>query len=52
MIESLDAVFYTAIFVLPGFIVNSIIDSTNPPKRFREFTYLLKQLKSSVVNHL
>lgn len=50
MIESLDAVFYTAIFVLPGFIVNSIIDSTNPPKRFREFTYLLKCIIFSIMH--
>ena len=50
MIESLDAVFYTAIFVLPGFIVNSIIDSTNPPKRCREFIYLLKCIIFSIMH--
>lgn len=31
-VDSFDIVFYTAIFVLPGFVINSIIGFINPPK--------------------
>ena len=50
MIESLDTVFYTAIFLLPGFLIINIIDSTNPPKRQFELTYILKCLLYSLIN--
>ena len=40
-IDSFDIVFYTAVFVLPGFIINSIIDAMNPPKKHNDGIYLL-----------
>lgn len=50
IIESFDAIFYTAIFVLPGFIINSVIDATNPPKRHNDGIYLLKCLLYSIIH--
>lgn len=49
-IDSLEVVFLTTIFILPGFIVNSIVDKTNPPKKYSESIYFLKCLAYSVVN--
>ena len=49
-IDSFDVVFYTAIFVLPGFIINSIIDATNPPRKHNDGIYLLKCLLFSIVS--
>lgn len=49
-IESFDMLFYTAIFVLPGFVINSIIDATNPPKRHNDGIYLLKCILYSIIN--
>lgn len=49
-IDSFDAVFYTAILILPGFIVNSVIDTTNPPKRLNDGLYFLKCFALSIVN--
>lgn len=49
-IESFDMLFYTAIFVLPGFVINSIIDATNPPKRHNDGIYFLKCLLYSIIH--
>ena len=49
-IDSFDIVFYTAIFVLPGFIINSIIDAMNPPKKHNDGIYLLKCIGLSLVS--
>ena len=49
-IDSFDLVFYTAIFVLPGFIINIIIDSMNPPKKHNDGIYLLKCIGFSLVS--
>ena len=49
-IESFDIVFYTAIFVLPGFIINSIIDCMNPPKKHNDGIFLLKCIGFSLVS--
>ena len=50
LIESLDTVFYTAIFLLPGFLIVNIIDSTNPPRKQSEFAYILKYLSYSLIS--
>ncbi len=50
LIESFDVVFYTAIFVLPGFIINGIIATFNPTKRISEGVLLLKCLSYSIVH--
>ena len=49
-IDSFDVVFYTAVFILPGFIINSIIDLVNPPKKYNEGKYFLKCLLLSIIN--
>jgi hypothetical protein len=49
-IDSLDIVFYTAIFVLPGFIINGIIDTLNPPKKIGDSHFFLSCLAYSLVN--
>lgn len=36
MIDSIDVVFYTALFVLPGVIINFITDHLNPAPRIKE----------------
>ena len=41
-IDSFDIVFYTAIFVLPGFLINNIIDTLNPSQKKSEGVLLLK----------
>jgi len=49
-IASFEVVFYTAIFLLPGFIIKTIIDTLNPPKRERDATLFLSYLAYSLVN--
>lgn len=49
-IESLDVVFYTALFILPGFIMNSIIDATNPPPKRTDGILFLKFFSLSIIN--
>lgn len=49
-IDSFDVVFYTAVFILPGFIISNIIDLINPPKKFNEGKYFLKCLLLSIMN--
>lgn len=47
-IESLDVVLYTAVFILPGFIMCSIIDALNPEKKRLEGQILLRCLLLSI----
>jgi len=49
-IDSLDVVFYTAIFIAPGFIVKSIIDTLNPPKKTNDVVFFLSCFAYSLVN--
>ena len=49
-IDSFDIVFYTAVFVLPGFIINGIIDTMNPPKKHNDGVYLLKCIGLSLIS--
>jgi len=50
VIESFDAVFYTAMFILPGFIIKNIIDMLNPPRKTTDPSFLLGCLAYSLVN--
>ena len=50
LIDSFDVVFYTAIFVLPGFIINCIIDTLNPTQKKAEGTLLLKSIFYSIIH--
>ena len=49
-IDSFDIVFYTAIFVLPGFLINSIIDTLNPTQKKSEGVLLLKSILYSIIH--
>ena len=49
-ISSFDMLFYTSIFILPGFIVNSIVDLiVQPNKRHNDSVYFLKCLYYSLI---
>lgn len=50
VIESTEAVFYTCLFLLPGFIINAIIDSFAPSVRSSDTKYFLSCLLYSIVN--
>lgn len=49
-IENFDVVFYTCIFLLPGFIVKSIIDTLSPPTKYNESKYFFVCLLYSIIN--
>lgn len=49
-VESFDVVFYTAIFVLPGFIMNGIISSLSPMLKPSEGILFLRSLLYSIVH--
>lgn len=49
-IDSFEVVFYTCIFLLPGFIVKSIIDTLVPPSKHNDSKYFFSCLLYSIVN--
>lgn len=49
-IDSLDVVFYTCIFLLPGFVIKSVLDALTPPVRHNETKYFFSCLLYSIVN--
>lgn len=49
-ISSIEVVLYTAMFVLPGFIMNKIIDTLNPPRKVSESSFFLSCLGYSLIN--
>lgn len=49
-INSFETIFYTAMFLLPGFLMNLVIDSTNPPHRYSDGIYFMKCLSLSIIN--
>jgi hypothetical protein len=49
-IESLDAVFYTAVFLLPGFFMRNIAASINPARKTSDGLAFLHCLMYSVIN--
>ena len=50
VIDSFDIVFYTAVFVLPGFLMTSIIDTLNPTQKKSEGVLLLKSILYSIIH--
>jgi len=48
--DSLDAVFYTAIFIMPGFLVKNIVDTLNPSKKTNDSVFFVSCLAYSLVN--
>lgn len=49
-VDSLEVVFYTCIFLLPGFVIKSILDALIPPQRHNETKYFFSCLLYSIVN--
>ena len=49
-IDSLEVVFYTCIFLLPGFIVKSVMDTLVPPPKHNDSKYFFSCLLYSIVN--
>lgn len=49
-INSIEVVLYTSMFILPGFIMNRIIDAMNPPKKVSDSSFFLSCLGYSLVN--
>ena len=50
VLNSLDAVFYTCIFLVPGYIIKSVIDALIPPAKQKDAKYFFSCLLYSVVN--
>lgn len=48
--ESFDVVFYTCIFLLPGFIIKSILEAMIPTRRYSDTRYFFTCLLYSVIN--
>jgi hypothetical protein len=49
-INSIDVVFYSVIFLLPGYIIEEIIKSIMPKKQYSEGINFLRYLAYSIVN--
>ncbi len=49
-IDSFDAVFYTCIFLLPGFIIKSVLDMLVPPIKSNDVKYFFSCLLYSIIN--
>lgn len=49
-VDSFDVVYYTSIFILPGFLIKSIINSLSPPQKTNESVYFLTCLAYSIIN--
>ena len=49
-IDSIDVVFYTCIFLLPGYIIQEIISSLMPIKQYSDTIKLLRILGYSILN--
>lgn len=48
--NTIDAVYYTALFILPGYVMTSVINAINPSARFNDSKFFLKCLLYSFVN--
>lgn len=49
-IDSMEVVFYTCIFLLPGFIIKSVMDTLVPPAKHNDSKYFFSCLLYSIVN--
>lgn len=49
-LANFDVVFYTSIFVLPGFLIKEIINSLSPPKKSSDGIYFLSCMVYSICN--
>lgn len=48
--DSLDKIFLTALFILPGYVITSIVNAFNPQGRLNESKFFLKCLLYGLVN--
>ncbi|MBQ3784093.1 MAG: hypothetical protein II838_11775 [Lachnospiraceae bacterium] len=49
-IESIEVVLYTAVFLLPGCIIQNILEATNPLKKFSDQSMLFRYLLYSLIH--
>ncbi len=49
-IDSFEVVFYTCIFLLPGFIIKSVMDTLVPPTKHNDTKYFFSCLLYSIVD--
>ena len=49
-VDSLEVVSYTCVFLLPGFIIKSVIDTLVPPAKHNDSKYFFSCLLYSIVN--
>ena len=49
-ISTFDALLYTSVALLPGFIICGIVDAINPPSKQPEYKYFLKCLLYSIIS--
>ncbi len=49
-IDSFEVLFYTAIFLLPGFVINCIIDKTTPPQKHNDTKFIFKCIMFSIIS--
>lgn len=49
-VDSFEVVYYTSIFILPGFLIKSIINSMTPKVKTSDSIYFLSCLSYSIVN--
>lgn len=49
-INTYDTILYTALFVVPGFLIDEIIRTIMPQKRLSAQTAILQYIKYSIIN--
>lgn len=49
-IDSFEAIFYTCIFLLPGFVIKSVMDTLVPPIKHNDTKYFFSCLLYSIIN--
>lgn len=50
VIDNWESICYSCIFLIPGFIINEIMDSIMPPKKYKEIKYFFSCVVYSIVN--
>ena len=50
ILENWETIVYTCVFLLPGFIINELVDSIVPPKAFKELKFFFSCIIYSIIN--
>ena len=50
VLNSFDVVYYTSVFILPGFIIKGIINITNPSTKTTDNIYFISCLMYSIIS--